>query len=73
MNKYIIAIGGEMTDVPLSFFEGMKVLKENLISDTYFISFENGGSSMTFSIHKNFYDRVKVDLREMRINSIFDN
>lgn len=73
MSNYIIGLGAEMTDMPLSFFNGLKILKEELVSDTYFIRFENGDSNMTFSIHKNTYDKVKVDLRELRINSIFDN
>ena len=73
MSKYIISIGGEMTDVHLNFFKNLLILKEEFISDTYFIKFENGDSDMTFSIHKNTYDKVKVDLRDLRINSILDN
>ena len=73
MGNYIIGFGAEMTDMPLSFFNGLKIIKEELVSDTYFIRFENGDSHMTFSIHKNTYYKVKVDLRENRIDSIFDN
>jgi hypothetical protein len=70
MSKYIVGIGGEMIDVHLIFFKKMDILKEELISDTYFIRFKNGDSDMTFSIHKKEYDRVKIDLRDDKINSI---
>lgn len=73
MCKYIIGIGSEMIDMPLSFFEGLGILREELIGDTYFIKFENGDSDMTFCIHQNEYKRIKIDLRELRINSILDN
>jgi hypothetical protein len=73
MCNYIVGFGSEMYDMSLSFFEGLKISREELIGDTYFIRFESGDSNMTFSIHKNTYDKVKVDLRELRINSIFDN
>lgn len=73
MSRYIISIGGEMTDVHLNFFKSLLILKEELISDTYFIRFKNGDSDMTFSIHKNMYEKVKIDLRDQRIDSIFDN
>jgi hypothetical protein len=70
MGNYIIGLGYEMTDMPLSFFKGMKVLKEEFVSDTYFIKFENGDSDMTFSIHQKEYNRVKIDLRDNKIDSI---
>lgn len=73
MGKYIVGIGGEMIDVYLTFFKRMNILKEELVSDTYFIRFENGDSDMTFSIHKKEYDRVKIDLRDDKIDSILDN
>lgn len=73
MSKYIIGFGGEMTDMPLSFFKGLKILREEYVSDTYFIRFENGDSDMTFSIHRKEYERVKIDLRDQKINSILDN
>ena len=73
MGKYIIGIGSEMIDMPLSFFEGLGILRAELIGDTYFIKFENGDSDMTFCIHQNEYKRIKIDLRELRINSILDN
>lgn len=73
MRGYIISIGGEMTDVHLNFFKNLEILNEEKVSDTYFITFENGGSNMTFSISQNMYDRVRIDLRDDRIGSIIGN
>ena len=72
MGKYIIGIGSEMIDMPLSFFEGLGILREELIGDTYFIKFENGDSDMTFCIHQNEYKRVKIDLRDKKIQDIIN-
>jgi len=72
MSRYIIGIGSEMIDMSLSFFEKMNILREELISDTYFIRLENGDSDITFSIHKKEYDRVKIDLRDYKISSIIE-
>ena len=72
MSKYIIGLGSEMIDMPLSFFEKMNILREELVGDTYFIRFENGDSDMTFSIHKKEYARVKIDLRDKKIEDIIN-
>jgi len=73
MDSYIVCMGGEMTDVHLNFFKNLVILEEEFVSDTYFIKFKNGDSSMLFSIHQNMYTKVKIDLRDQRIDSIFDN
>lgn len=73
MGKYIVCMGCEIIDVHLNFFKGMVIIKEQFVSDTYFIRFENGDSDMSFSIHKKEYDRVKVDMRDDKINLIIDN
>lgn len=70
MGRYIVSFGSEMTDMPLSFFERIIISKEELIGDTYFIRFENGDSDMTISINQKEYERVKIDLRDNKINSI---
>ena len=67
MGKYIIGFGSEMTDMPLSFFERLSIIREELVGNTYFIKFENGDSDMNFSIHQNEYKRVKIDLRDKKI------
>lgn len=72
MGKYIIGFGAEMTDMPLSFFERLSIIREELVGDTYFIKFENGDSDMTFSIHQNEYKRVKIDLRDKKIEDIIN-
>ena len=72
MGKYIVGFGSEMTDMPLSFFEGLSILREELVGDTYFIKFENGDSDMTFCIHQIEYKRVKIDLRDKKIQDIIN-
>lgn len=73
MSRYIITIGSEMIDVHLGFFENLDILKDEIISDTHFIKIKNGDSHMVFSIHKNMYDKVKMDLRNERLNSVLNN
>jgi hypothetical protein len=72
MGKYIVGFGSEMTDMSLSFFEGLRILREELVGDTYFIKFENGDSDMTVCIHQNEYKRVKIDLRDKKIEDIIN-
>jgi hypothetical protein len=72
MGKYIVGFGSEMTDMPLSFFERLNILREELVGDTYFIRFENGDSDMTVCIHQKEYERVKVDLRDKKIEDIIN-
>ena len=72
MGKYIIGFGSEMTDMPLSFFERLSIIREELVGNTYFIKFENGDSDMTYSIHQNEYKRVKIDLRDKKIEDIIN-
>ena len=72
MRKYIVGFGSEMTDMPLSFFESLNILKEELVGDTYFIRFENGDSNMTVCIHQKEYERVKIDLRDKKIEDIIN-
>jgi hypothetical protein len=72
MGKYIVGFGSEMTDMPLSFFEGLSILREELVGDTYFIRFENGDSDMTVCIHQKEYERVKIDLRDKKIEDIIN-
>lgn len=72
MGKYIVGFGSEMTDMPLSFFERLSILREELVGDTYFIKFKNGDSDMTFCIHQNEYRRVRIDLRDKKIEDIIN-
>lgn len=73
MEKYIIEIGGEIIDVPLSFFERLCIVRENLISSSYFISFRNGNSDMSFSISEKEYDRARQDIRDKKIDRVLGN
>ncbi len=61
MGNYIIEIGGEMVDVPLSFFKSIDFSSMVKVGKTCFIWLED--AKMTFSIHENVLDRVRIDLR----------
>jgi hypothetical protein len=67
-----INIGGDITDVHINFFINQKVIREEKIGDTYFITMENGEYNLTYSIHQNYYDKVKVELRNLKIDNILD-
>ena len=70
MEKYIIRVFGEEMDVFINFFDGMQVLRQELIGDTWFIDIVNGDETLTFSIHDNFWKKVQVDLRNLRIYEV---
>jgi len=68
-----INIGGDITDVHINFFINQKIICEEKIGDTYFITMENGEYNLTYSIHQNYYDKVKVELRNLKIDNILGN
>jgi hypothetical protein len=69
MDRYIINIDSGIVDVPINFFKNMSIVKEVFILDTYFIEFNNG---KLLSISKREYDKVKVDLRNLKIDYILN-
>ena len=72
---YIIDLCGELTDVPLSFFSGIKIVQHDTIGDTHFIGirgFKVYGSAYTFSIGDNIWLQVQRDLRDNRIDEIIN-
>jgi len=70
MNVIRINIGGELTEVHINFFIDQKVIRNEKISDTYFITMDNGDYNLTYSIHQNYYDKVKIELRNLKIDNI---
>ena len=70
MEKYRIGVFGEIEEVYISFFDGMEVLRQELIGDTWFICIVNGDGTLTFSIHDNYWQKVQVDLRNLRIDEV---
>lgn len=66
-----ILIGGIDHNVDISFFEKLNISQEELIGDIYFIKSKdsNGQNNCLISVHKNFYDIIK---RELRIRKIFE-
>lgn len=73
MNGIRVYIGGELTEVHINFFIDQKVIRSEKVSDTYFITMENGEYDLTYSIHKNYYDKVKIELRNLKIDTILGN
>jgi hypothetical protein len=68
--KYRIGVFGEIEEVYINFFEGMVVLRQELIGDTWFFRIRNGSEDLTFSIHDNYWNKVQVDLRDNKIDDI---
>lgn len=73
MEKFRINIGGELTDVHINFFIDKKIIRNEKVSDTHFITIENGDYNLTYSIHQNYYDKVKIELRNLKIDTILGN
>ncbi len=68
---YIIDFGGSVMEVPLTFFKNnlnYKIVQHDIIGDTHFINY--GG--ITISVHNNIWEKVQIDLRDSKINSILE-
>jgi hypothetical protein len=50
----------------------MVILRQELIGDTWFFIIRNGSEDLTFSIHDNYWKKVQIDLRDIKINSLLD-
>lgn len=72
MGKYRIGVFGEIEEVYINFFEDMVILRQELIGDTWFFTIKNGKENLTFSIHDNYWKKVQIDLRDIKINSLLD-
>lgn len=70
--KYRIGVFGEIEEVYINFFEGMDVLRQELIGDTWFFTIRNGKDNLTFSVHDNYWKKVQVDLRDVKIDGILE-
>jgi hypothetical protein len=70
MEKFRINLGGEITEVYTTFFINKKVIRQNKVGDTYFITIENGKDNLTYSIHENYYSKVNSAIRDYKIDKI---
>jgi hypothetical protein len=70
MEKFRINLGGEITEVYTTFFINKKVIRQNKVGDTYFITIENGKDNLTYSIHENYYSKVPAAIRDYKIDKI---
>jgi hypothetical protein len=73
MDNFRVNIGCEITDVHINFFIDQKIIRSEKVSDTYFITIENGDSDLSYSIHQNYYEKVKTELRNLKIDNILRN
>lgn len=67
MNEVPISISGVDYNVKIDFFQRIKIVNEELIGDTYFIKSEDSKGFFYISIHKNYYDIIKRDLKIIEI------
>jgi len=72
---YIIDLCGELTEVELSFFTKIKIVRHDTIGSVHFIGirgFGIYGSAYTFSISDNIWQQVQTDLRDKKIDEIIN-
>lgn len=70
---YIIDLCGELTEVQLSFFTKIKIVRHDIIGSVHFIGirgFTIYGSAYTFSIDDTIWLQVQSDLRDRKIDEI---
>lgn len=72
---YIIDLCGELTEVELSFFTKIKIMRHDTIGSVHFIGirgFNIYGSAYTFSIADTIWQQVQSDLRDKKIDDIIN-
>jgi len=62
-----VSVSGIDYTVDESFLNRIDILKEELVGDTYFIIFNSSNVTNYLSVHKNFYEPIK---RNIKIDSI---
>ena len=67
LNDIHISISGIDYSVNIEFFERLDIVKEELIGDTYFIKSKDNMGFFQISVHKNYYDVIKRDLKIKKI------
>jgi hypothetical protein len=73
---YIIDLCGDLTEVELSFFSKIKIMRHDTIGSVHFIGirgFTIYGSTYTFSIDDTIWQQVQQDLRDGKLGSILEN
>jgi len=56
-----ISISGIDDTVSITFFEKLNIIKEELISDFYFLTILDQHGKCQIQIHKNFWEKIKRD------------
>jgi len=70
MEKFRINLGGEITEVYTTFFINQIIIRESKVGDTYFITIKNGKDTLTYSIHENYYNKIKGAIRDYKIDNL---
>ena len=70
METFIINLSGEITEVYTNFFINQIIVREDKVGDTYFITRKNGKDTLTYSIHKNYYNKIKGAIRDYKIDNL---
>jgi hypothetical protein len=68
--KFRINLGGEITEVFINFFLNQKIIRQNKVGDTYFITIKNGKDNLTYSIHENYYSKVPAAIRDYKLSNL---
>lgn len=68
--KFRINLGGEITEVYTTFFINQIIIRESKVGDTYFITRKNGKDTLTYSIHENYYNKIKGAIRDFKIDNL---
>jgi hypothetical protein len=69
LNEVPISISGIDYVMNFDFFRRLNIIEETLIDDTYFIRVGDQKEYFHLSVHKNYYDIIK---RDLKINKIFE-
>jgi hypothetical protein len=67
LNDIHISISGIDYSVDVKFFERLNIVKEELVGDTYFIRSKSSSGFFQITVHKNYYDIIKRDLKIKKI------
>lgn len=62
-----ISISGIDDQVPISFFNNLNIIKEDVINDWCFLTIEDRHGKCQIQVHMNFWTKIK---REILINKI---
>lgn len=72
-DKFRISLYGEIEEVSINFFINQEIIEKNKIGDTYYITIKYDKQTLSYSIHRNYYDKVKSYIRDLKLEKILKN